>query len=566
MFGLNNYRIRSLIVGVVAAMVLGSGNVRADFTFGEPVNLGPPVNTPYNEVVGCFSADGLTMYFSSAHRPGTILNWDIWVSRRDTIDDEWITPVNLGPTVNSFGLEQAGSISSDGLQLYFTAHEDRPGGYGLQDVWVMSRATPDDPWNEPVNLGSTINGSFRDFGPSISSDGLELYFASNRTGGYGYYDIWVSTRTTTNDPWAEPTNLGPVVNSSASETYPCLSDDGRLLLFNEDDDPATPKRPGGYGGSDNWMTTRASVSAPWGTPVNLGPIVNSPSNDGQAVLSHDGSSLYFSSARPGGLGGTKGDIYQAPIIPVVDFNGDKIVDAEDMCIMVDHWGTDYSLCDIGPMPWGDGVVDVEDLVILSEHLFEEVDDPTLVAHWPLDEAEGMVVADGTGGNDGYALGDPVWLHDGGQINGALQLDGVDDYVVTGAAPNPEGNSYSVLAWMKGGAPGQVVLSQMDKADWLCANPSAGTLMTELTMAGRGSSSLGSQAVITDGNWHRIGFVWDGSYRRLYVDGVVVAEDVQDNLDVSSNGLYFGTGKTMEPGTFFSGLIDDVRIYNRAVSP
>jgi hypothetical protein len=143
---------------------------------------------------------------------------------------------------------------------------------------------------------------------------------------------------------------------------------------------------------------------------------------------------------------------------------------------------------------------------------------------------------------------------------------VDDYVVTGAAPNPEGNSYSVFAWMKGGAPGQVVLSQMGKADWLSANPSAGTLMTELTMAGRGGSSLGSEAIIGDGNWHRIGFVWDGSYRRLYVDGVVVAEDVQDNLDISVNSLYFGTGKTMGPSSFFSGLIDDVRIYNRVVSP
>jgi hypothetical protein len=82
--------------------------------------------------------------------------------------------------------------------------------------------------------------------------------------------------------------------------------------------------------------------------------------------------LYFCSERPGGLGGPYGDIYQAPIIPIVDFNGDCIVDAEDMCIMVDHWGEDYSLCDIGPMPWGDGVVDVEDLVVLAEHLFETI--------------------------------------------------------------------------------------------------------------------------------------------------------------------------------------------------
>jgi len=63
---------------------------------------------------------------------------------------------------------------------------------------------------------------------------------------------------------------------------------------------------------------------------------------------------------------------QVPILPIVDFNGDVIVDSADMCIMVDHWGEDYSLCDIGPMPWGDGIVDVQDLIVLAEHLFEEI--------------------------------------------------------------------------------------------------------------------------------------------------------------------------------------------------
>jgi hypothetical protein len=569
MFCLNGYRMRLVLLGVSAVVVIGVGPAKADFTFCEPINLGPPVNTSYNEVVGCFSADGLTMYLSSDDRPGTILNWDIWVSTRDTTDDEWTTPVNLGPTVNSWWLESDGSISSDGLQLYFTAWEDRPGGYGLQDLWVTSRATPDDPWNVPVNLGSTINGSFRDFGPSISSYGLELYFASNRPGGYGSYDIWVSTRTTTNDPWTEPTNLGPVVNSSAGETYPCLSDDGRLLLFNEDDDPAAPKRPGGYGGSDNWMTTRVSVSAPWGTPVNLGPIVNSPSNDGQAVLSHDGSSLYFSSTRPGGLGGTKGDIYKAQIIPIVDLNSDGTVDVADMCIMVDNWHTDESLCDIGPMPWGDGVVDVEDLKVLAEYLFEEVDDPTLIAHWPLDETEGMFAADSVGDNDAVVSGGIEWQPTGGQINGALQLDGVDGYAVTEQILNPANGPFSVFAWVKWGAPGQVILSQSNDANWLRADPDFGCLITEIIPPAVGRFTpqpLKSESMITDGQWHRIGFVWDGSNRALYVEDILVAEDTQNNLQGSVGGLYIGTGKDMESRTYWFGLIDDVRIYNRAVRP
>ena len=86
-------------------------------------------------------------------------------------------------------------------------------------------------------------------------------------------------------------------------------------------------------------------------------------------------------------------------------------------------------------------------------------------------------------------------------------------------------------------------------------------------AGRSPSSpLVSESIITDGNWHRIGLVWDGSHRTLYVDCIAVAEDEQTNLSGSENGLYIGTGTAMEPGSFWSGLIDDVRIYNRAVIP
>jgi hypothetical protein len=91
-------------------------------------------------------------------------------------------------------------------------------------------------------------------------------------------------------------------------------------------------------------------------------------------------------------------------------------------------------------------------------------------------------------------------------------------------------------------------------------------MTELKCTGRSAGYLFSETVITDGQWHRIGLVWDGSNRTLYVDDVTVAEDIQHGLEGSQMGLYIGTGNAMEAGTYFSGLIDDVRIYNRAVSP
>lgn len=143
-----------------------------------------------------------------------------------------------------------------------------------------------------------------------------------------------------------------------------ISHDGLLLFFGSD-------RPGGSGGHDLWVTRRATTNDPWGTPVNLGPTINSSAvYDQTPNISADCSTLFFSSNRPGGVGGS--DLWQVSIDPVVDLNADGIVDAVDMCIMVDNWGTDDPLCDIGPMPWGDGIVDVQDLIVLAEHLFEEV--------------------------------------------------------------------------------------------------------------------------------------------------------------------------------------------------
>ncbi len=196
----------------------------------------------------------------------------------------------------------------------------------------------------------------------------------------------------------------------------------------------------------------------------------------------------------------------------------------------------------------------------------ELNDPTLIAYWQLDETEGDIAKDSVGDNDGTLFGEPLWQPAGGQIAGALELDGIDDYVETDFVLNPADGPFSVFVWVKGGAPGQAVLSQIGGANWLCTDSSGGNLMIGLKGTGRGATILLSQAFITDGNWHRIGLVWDGSQRTLYVDDIAVAQDAQPDLEASENSLYIGTGKAMEPGTFWSGLIDDVRIYNRAVTP
>lgn len=358
---------RSIATSLLAICLLSgldASPTYADFMFGEPVELKSviPAIDPAHESIGCFSYDGLEIYFYS-DRPGGQGGWDLWVLKRDSISSDWAAPENLGPAINTSSGDLDPTISADGLTLYFGSK--RPEGYGVTDIYVSTREARDAPWNPPVNLPQTVNSSAREGAPWISPDGLELYFRSNRSGGYGEFDIYVARRATINDTWGEAENLGPVVNSAYAENYFSLSPDGLLLMFS-DQPMNVAQRPGGYGKSDIWMSRRASISSPWQESTNLGSCINSSMHEIMPRISPDGSMLYFTTAS-GGVW----ENWQASIEPVVDFNVDGIVDAADVCIMVEHWLTDYLLCDIGPMPWGDGIVDVQDLIVIAEHLFEE---------------------------------------------------------------------------------------------------------------------------------------------------------------------------------------------------
>jgi hypothetical protein len=548
-----------VLLGFISVIILGGNNAKADFIWGTPTRV-PNVNSSAQEFAPEISADGLSMYFSS-NRPRGYGDYDIYVATRETIHNDWGTPVNLGSPPNSRYGAIHPSITADGLELYFSdTHVGNwhPGGYGDGDVWVAIRETTEDAFEPYMNLGPQVNGQNAWFA-DVSGDGLELYITSHRSGSIGNCDIWLSTRKTRSEPFGAPTHLGSNVNSGPPDGAPEILFDGLTLIF---------ERGPGPNGSDIWMARRTSTSEPFGPAVKLPDHVNSPYGEwGGQSLSPNGSTLYFSSNRHGNH--SEFDIWQAPIIPIVDFNNDGIVDAADVCIMVDNWGSNEPLCDIGPMPWGDGIVDVQDLMVLSEYLFEEINDPTLVAHWALDETEGMFAVDSVGDNDAVIVGGTAWQPGGGQVDGALQLDGNDGCAIAESVLNPANGSFSVFAWTKGGAPGQVVFSQSNATNWLMADSDMGCLTTELMPPAVGRFTpqpLKSESVITDGQWHRIGFVWDGANRTLYMNDVLVAEDSQANLQGSDDGLYIGTGKAMEPGTFWSGLIDDVRIYNRAVRP
>lgn len=257
---------------------------------------------------------------------------------------DWSAPVNLGPVVNSASQEIEVSISKDGLSLYIASN--RSGNF---DIWVSQRASVDDPWGEPQNLGPSINTPAREQAPFVTLDGHRLFFMSDRPGGVGGLDLYVSRRRDKRDDfgWQAPENLGSVVNTSAGENLPVLFDDdatGKTTLYftsNQDIYASTLQPDETFGpavlvqelssprrdrihtirrdglevllGSDRpgptpvpfdlWVATRDKTSDPWSVPVNVGPVVNSRVDDTPGALSFDGTTLYIVSGRPGTLGG-----------------------------------------------------------------------------------------------------------------------------------------------------------------------------------------------------------------------------------------------------------------------
>jgi hypothetical protein len=338
----------------------------ADFRFGEPVNLGAPINTTLDEGIPSISSDGLSLYYSSGDPS------DIWVAKRKSTKDAWEPGTSLGPIVNSSECDVWSFISADGLNLYFVSFNldgtsNRPGGLGGGDIWQTTRPTVDDEWSPPANLGTPINSSSFDGAPCISANGLEFYFTSDRHSNVGDGDLYVCKRTSVQDAWSEPVALSVLNSNESYDIGPSLSTDGLVMFF-------TSWRASGYGRLDIYMTTRETLDASWSSPVNIDAPVNSSYDEFAPCISSDGRTLYFcgyiySPPRPGGMG--RVDIWQASIDPIVDFNGDELVDCNDVTIMIERWGTDDSVCDIGPMPWGDGVVDIEDLKVWIEYWEKE---------------------------------------------------------------------------------------------------------------------------------------------------------------------------------------------------
>jgi len=290
----------TLLVGGMLALVMSqasSAQAQKYSDWSPPVNLGPVINSAVNDQQPAISKDGLSLYFAS-NRSGGLGGFDMYVSQRPSVDDPWSSPSNLGPTVNTTSNEGNPALSRDEHLMFFQS--DRPGGLGGIDLWVSRREQTHDDfgWQPPVNLGAGVNTAAGDQAPSYfeneEEDVPQLYFASDRPGGLGALDIYLSEQMT--DGSFGPAVLVTELSSPRGDSRPSIRHDGLEIFFQSN-------RVGSIGlTNDLWVATRESTLDAWSTPVNLGATINTAFTEQNPYLSADSTTLFFASDRPGGFG------------------------------------------------------------------------------------------------------------------------------------------------------------------------------------------------------------------------------------------------------------------------
>jgi outer membrane protein OmpA-like peptidoglycan-associated protein len=260
----------------------------------EPINIGPAINSAEDEYLPTITADEKNIIFTRQKNR----NEDFYISENK--NNEWMQASYLSRNINTPDYnEGAQNISPDGKYLFFTAC-NRPDGLGRCDIYLSKREGNE--WSEAFNLGEPINSSGWESQPSISASGRTLYFVSNRKGGFGGNDIWLS-ELNDDGTWGEPINLGPNINTKYDEISPFIHPDDESLYFASNGWP-------GFGNKDLFISRKITTKdndIAWQIPENLGFPINSYTEESGLSISHNGKIAYFSSNKPEGFG--KLDIY-----------------------------------------------------------------------------------------------------------------------------------------------------------------------------------------------------------------------------------------------------------------
>ncbi len=281
-----------------------------------PVNLGEQINTALSEYWASLTADGNTLIFTVSDRKKNSQE-DLYYSKKE--NGKWQKAQRMSAPVNTPKSEGAQAISADGRTMVFTACL-RADSRGSCDLYISHKIG--DKWTVPTNMQSPINTRYKESQPCLSADGKTIYFASNRPGSMGKFDIWKSSLQA-NGKWSNPVNLGKSVNTKENELAPFIHYDNSTLYF-------ASEGKQGMGGSDLFMSRKTS-SGKWSEAVNLPYPINTHNNEESLVIATDGKSALFSSDMQGGYG--QKDIYMFDLPPTVQANKTifikgKVVDAE----------------------------------------------------------------------------------------------------------------------------------------------------------------------------------------------------------------------------------------------
>jgi len=255
-----------------------------------PVNLGPAINSSYDEYWPSITADGLTLVVT-VQIPKTRgldefsrnMQEDFFISKWE--NGKWAPRKSMGKPINSDLNEGAQSLSADGHFMFFTAC-NRADGLGSCDIYFSSWLG--NQWSAPRNIAKPINSPQWDAQPSISPDGRTIYFCSRRPGGKGKIDLWQST-ITEDGYWGEPENLGDLINTAGDEMSPFIHPDNQTLYFSSNGLP-------GLGNFDLFVS-RKDKTGEWGPPKNLGYPINSYFEEIGLIVDAKGDKAYYSSTR-----------------------------------------------------------------------------------------------------------------------------------------------------------------------------------------------------------------------------------------------------------------------------
>lgn len=276
-------------------------------------NLTDVINSEYPDYAPAVTADNQLLIFTSRRAGGVGKNKDvdneyfedIWYSRK--INGEWASPKNMGKPINSETHDASIGISPDGKELFLYKPDN--GG----DIYV-SKYQPNGTWSNPVSMGKVVNTRFNEPSVSISFDGKTLYFSSDRPGGFGGLDIYKAELDNSGN-WSKPMNLGSTINTEYDEDSPFIDLDGKTLYFSS-------RGHKGMGGYDIYRSKYDDKRRVWSEPENMAYPINSPDDDIYFVITGDGKTGYFASAKGDGYGDK--DIYVIYLDPKVEALRDSL--------------------------------------------------------------------------------------------------------------------------------------------------------------------------------------------------------------------------------------------------